>query len=422
MSTADPTLIEAAAGGDDDDDEEGVATEGYASTSDNKWAKNGYGQGVNKTSGKFSKDESEIVRKAVEEFCNIKQISVARLCSECDHKAELKGAWMEISKKLPHRSVQSVYRHGLRQLHPFKRGAWTEEECESLVDLVQSMGKKWAAIQQKLNRSADSCRDKHREMSDDYVRGRWKENETEMLKRLIREHLQADPTADIKELGEMVEAEGIKIPWSIMSRRMGLRSRLSCFKKWQKMTGLFSPSDQYKPPPKDGITEEGEGTEDVPNVVANTTSKKRKNESSIPRAAAVAKPLPPTHSARTAGAAAALAATAVNNPIVPASSSSAADLDLILLSELVSLGVTRSSDVNWEGMRLDWEGMRLENAHDRWNELLEEWQSTCLDDSALCLPLSEVAQLILERKTSAQRAAETVEAVDLPALNATREI
>jgi hypothetical protein len=121
MSTTDPTLIEAAGG--DDDDEEGVedasATEGYASTSDNKWAKNGFGQGVVKTSGKFSKDESEIVRKAVEDFCTVKQISVARLCSECDHKAELKGAWMEISKRLPHRSVQSVYRHGLRQLHPF---------------------------------------------------------------------------------------------------------------------------------------------------------------------------------------------------------------------------------------------------------------------------------------------------------------
>jgi hypothetical protein len=417
MSTTDPTLIEAAGG--DDDDEEGVedasATEGYASTSDNKWAKNGFGQGVVKTSGKFSKDESEIVRKAVEDFCTVKQISVARLCSECDHKAELKGAWMEISKRLPHRSVQSVYRHGLRQLHPFKRGAWTEEECEILVDLVQRMGKKWAAIQQKLNRSADSCRDKYREMSDDYVRGRWKENETEILKRLIREHLQADPKADIKELGKMVEAEGIKIPWSIISRRMAKRSRLSCFKKWQKMTGLFSPSDQYKQPPKDGITEEGEGTGDTPNVVANTISNKRKNESSLPRAAAVAKPLPPTHSAPTAGAAAALAATAVNNPIVPASSSSAADFDLILLSELASLGVTRSSDVNWEGMR-------LENAHDRWNELLEEWQSTSLDDSTLSLPLSEVAQLMLERKTSAQRAAETVEAVDLPALNATREI
>jgi len=155
----------------------------------NKWSRNGFGAAVSKQSGKFSRAESELVRKAVEEYCSARQIPTARLCSECDHKSDLKGAWMEIAKRLPHRSVQSVYRHGIRQLHPFKRGAWSEEECNVLVDLVQRMGKKWSAIQAKLNRSADSCRDKYREMSDDYVKGRWKEDETELLKMVIREQV-----------------------------------------------------------------------------------------------------------------------------------------------------------------------------------------------------------------------------------------
>ena len=210
----------------------------------NKWAKNGYGATVTKQTGKFSKDESEQVKAAIEEYCNAKQISVARLCSECDHKAELKGAWMDIAKRLPHRSVQSVYRHGIRQCHPFKRGAWSEAECLTLTELVTSMGKKWSAIQAKLNRSADSCRDKYREMSDEYVKGRWKEEETEILQKLIRDHLnQATNGAtagifDMKDLGKHVESENIQIPWSIISKRMGKRSRLSCFKKWQKLTGI----------------------------------------------------------------------------------------------------------------------------------------------------------------------------------------
>lgn len=89
---------------------------------ENKWSKNGFGDPVVRDIGKFTREESEAVRRAVEEYCAVKQISTARLCSECDHKAELKGAWMEIAKSTPHRSVQSVYRHGLRQLHPFKRG------------------------------------------------------------------------------------------------------------------------------------------------------------------------------------------------------------------------------------------------------------------------------------------------------------
>lgn len=130
----------------------------------NKWAKNGYGAPIARQTGKFSKVESEIVRSAIEEYCTAKQISVARLCSEHEHKSELKGAWMEIARHLPERSVQSVYRHGIRRCHPFKRGAWSEEECRSLVELVNTVGKKWAAIQNKLNRSADSCRDKVREI------------------------------------------------------------------------------------------------------------------------------------------------------------------------------------------------------------------------------------------------------------------
>ena len=58
--------------------------------------------------GKYSPEETAAVKNAVEEYCSMKQISIARLCSECDHKAELKGAWMEIAKRLPYRSVQSL--------------------------------------------------------------------------------------------------------------------------------------------------------------------------------------------------------------------------------------------------------------------------------------------------------------------------
>jgi hypothetical protein len=66
-------------------------------SNENKWAKNnGFGVTGSVTqqkTGKFSREESEIVRKAVEDFCSMKQITVARLCSECDHKAELKGKY-----------------------------------------------------------------------------------------------------------------------------------------------------------------------------------------------------------------------------------------------------------------------------------------------------------------------------------------
>lgn len=322
----------------------------------------------------------------MEEYCTLRSISVARLCSECDHKAELKGAWTEIAKSLPHRSVQSIYRHGLRQLHPFKRGAWTADECELLVDLVTRMGKKWSMISAKINRSADSCRDKFREMDDTFVRGRWKDEETERLKALIREHLQRDHTADMKDLGKMVEQEGLKIAWSVISKRMGNRSRLSCFKKWQKMTGIYSPSDQELVAPSLVRQQLQQQRLDTDNIIKDGTSVDQQS-------------LVDAHTALTAGSAAAIADGMVN---------SEADLDLILLSELAESNASRSFDI-------DWESLRVENAQERWQMIVEEFQSNTADDSVLAMALSDIAQHILDQKTSAQRAAETVEAVDLPA-------
>ena len=334
--------------------------------------------------GKYTKEETDTIIRAVKEYCDVKEITVARLCSECDHKADLKGSWMEIAKCLPNRPVQSVYRHGLRQLHPFKRGAWSDTEVENLIGLVAQVGKKWAHIQANLNRSADSCRDKYREMDDSFIRGRWKENETEQLKRQIREYLRVDPTSDMKELGKMVESEDIKIPWSLISKRMGKRSRLSCFKKWQKMTGLYSPCDMHRT----GASSDLPPNDSQQLATTNTTTTK--------------------HADADADAIPAILDTKSGKiPIVE----EGGDVDVYLLSELVALDVSKSSDVSWEDLRVD-------NAQERWFELLQEWENALLDDSLLALPLSEIAQLILERKlerkTNAQRAAETVEAVDLP--------
>jgi Myb-like DNA-binding domain len=51
--------------------------------------------------------------------------------------------------------------------------------------------------------------------------------------------LNVGPDMDMKELGRVVEEQGLQISWSVVSKRMGNRSRLSCFKKWQKLSGVM---------------------------------------------------------------------------------------------------------------------------------------------------------------------------------------
>jgi hypothetical protein len=273
---------------------------------------------------------------------------------------------MEIAKSIPHRTVQSVYRHGLRQLHPFKRGPWSEQEVATLHELIARMGKKWSAIQAKMNRSADSCRDKFREINSDYTKGRWKEPETELLKRLVREQLHADPNADIIELGRLVEQQNISIPWTVISKKMGKRSRLSCFKKWQKLTGITSSAG----------------------------SESSKDARGRPVTAA--------------------------QQVIDFNNATDEDLDIYLLTELINQG---KDPPEWSSFAM------MQNPQERWNDLFNEWQmdEAITPDELGPMTLFQVAHAILQRKQQngdAKLAAATVEAVDLPTvtLTDTREV
>ena len=130
----------------------------HGGTDSNRWAKNCDGLAPETlVSGKFSKEETETVRQAITEYCEAHNITPGHLCSEqIDHKQECKGAWMEIARALPHRTVQSVYRHGLRQMNPFKRGVWGEEEVQTLLDYVNEHGKKWSGLQVRV--CLEKCR------------------------------------------------------------------------------------------------------------------------------------------------------------------------------------------------------------------------------------------------------------------------
>jgi len=251
-------------------------TNSQAGSNVSNWTKNGFGQGCpgELLKGKFSPKDSLLVRDSVLQYCAAHDISPARLCS-LNRDSELRGAWVEIARALPHRTVKSVYCHGLRQFHPFQRGPWNDEECSRLHELVETLGKKWSRIQFIINRSADSCIDKYREMSSMYVKGRWKKEEIELMLRLLSELLKLPPlsrsdaqnvmagaavastrsklpleiAAQVKHINDKCEAEGIPIPWSAVSKRMVNRSRLSCFKKWQKMSGKDNGDEDVRPLP-----------------------------------------------------------------------------------------------------------------------------------------------------------------------------
>jgi hypothetical protein len=416
----------------------------------NKWNKNGLGQSINRSMGKFSAEESRLVREAIESYCKAHNITAARLCSETDNRTDsLRGAWMEISTCLQNRTVQSVYRHGLRLMHPFKRGVWTEEETTRLKLLVLTHGKKWAEIQSKLNRSADSCRDKYREFNNDYTKGRWQDEESKKLERFVREAMRVGDDVPMKELGRRVEEENIALPWNGISNKMGDRSRLSCFKRFQMLANIGPKvklrrlknsrnapraTTQTAPPnaplaaahaaPVQGSDGETFSTSSTTGSVAVATNTKITSVidqpiTHIPPVAAIPNP---TNSIAAAVAVDPPSLTHISmstpNPIHPEISiavksvleSNAEDYDRILLNAVASSSYVTTSSINWSAFRYP-----VGNAEERWEELFDTFIENMEEEEVEALydqPVYEVARLMLASgEEQAEIAARTVEAV-----------
>lgn len=193
---------------------------------------NGFGE-LRPPGGMFTKSENDMLRSAIIEYCTSKNIETTDLAVT----GKCRGAWTEISKRLPDRTRQSVYRRGLRLILPCTRGSWSEDEAQALLRLVEQHGRKWAVIQNKLGRTAESCFDKYRELLK--TNNKWSDDETKLFMNLIRKALGIeDPNVGFAEMVSKVKREGIVIPFSAISRQMGdtNRTRLACYRYWQKLS------------------------------------------------------------------------------------------------------------------------------------------------------------------------------------------
>ena len=206
----------------------------------NVWSLNGFGQPV-LTGGMYRPDEERILDKAVRDYCASKNATLTQLCGGDDHRKHdgaLRGAWAEIARCLPHRTVLSVYRKALRRHHGLTRGPWTEEEVASLFRLVELHGRRWRVIQDKLGRSDVDCRNKYEYSDANFQRGKWSAESVELLLRKVREALDVPPhetEMDVREINRWTLERDARIPWTSVGHSVN-RRREDCYFKWKQMT------------------------------------------------------------------------------------------------------------------------------------------------------------------------------------------
>ncbi|CAM9203288.1 unnamed protein product [Scytosiphon promiscuus] len=179
--------------------------------------------------GKYSKAESAIVVEAVKQYAATHSMSVKQLCQEKGLKGPLKGAWATIAECLPNRPPSSVYRHGIRKLHGLKMGPWTTDEVAQLQHLVKTRGKHWKLIEKEMDRSADACRDKHREIIPFQRQGAWTAEEEKLLNDYVIARMGGNgDSTESKLTGE----ERVEVPWAEAAQVVKTRNRIACQKKW----------------------------------------------------------------------------------------------------------------------------------------------------------------------------------------------
>lgn len=206
----------------------------------NVWSLNGFGQPV-LTGGMYKPDEELILDKAVRDYCASKNATLTQLCGGGDHKKNdraLRGAWAEIARCLPHRTVLSVYRKATRRHNDFTRGRWSDEEVASLFRLVDVHGRRWGVIQDKLGRSAVDCRNRYEYSNANFQRGKWSVESVELLLRKVREALDVPPNEvgmDVREINRRTLERDTRIPWTSVGRSVN-RRREDCYFKWKQMT------------------------------------------------------------------------------------------------------------------------------------------------------------------------------------------
>ena len=122
---------------------------------------NGVSSSSKKTGIKWTKQEDEALRTAVEE-----------------HGAK---NWKLISQRLPQRSEVQCLHRWQKVLKPtLVKGPWTEDEDRKVVELVKKYGaKKWSLIASNLpGRIGKQCRERwHNHLNPDISKEAWKEEE-----------------------------------------------------------------------------------------------------------------------------------------------------------------------------------------------------------------------------------------------------
>ncbi|KAH9864512.1 hypothetical protein J1614_010446 [Plenodomus biglobosus] len=223
-----------------------------------------------RTSGDFTADEEEIIRRAICDYQQMRGWEVSDIVKVIqwtanDSKDQLHASigqdldirysesqefWDDMNRTLMAgtltRSLDAVRKHIRSRYHEFKRGGWTREEDDELLRCFEAAPRQWKAIGSLLGRSKTDVHSRWSEYlqhRDQRQYGRWTDTEEAELIRAVNTVAQRDEDA-LHKAGHLPREEytAESINWSQVVAEMGnTRGRLQVSVKWKKMMARNNP-------------------------------------------------------------------------------------------------------------------------------------------------------------------------------------
>jgi hypothetical protein len=221
-----------------------------------------------RTSGDFTPDEEELIRRAIKDYQQRKGLEVSELVEiiqwnshdpsfnpgdgtvssksdwtpqDIEDSRESAEFWDDIKHINTQRTLDRLRRHIRQTYHQFKRGAWTEEDDKRLRNLYGMHPNKWKIISVGMgDRSMHDCQNRWRDYlqyGDKLKSSRWDQEEEELFIRAVTTVAQRDEDHRAEQGLPPVEEYTIKdINWQQVSGEMNnTRSRIQVVQKWRNL-------------------------------------------------------------------------------------------------------------------------------------------------------------------------------------------
>ncbi|XP_076898294.1 uncharacterized protein LOC143551834, partial [Bidens hawaiensis] len=203
---------------------------------------------------RFTPEEDAIVKDAVLSFIKSRNLGEEGLSMvlNCRAYPELRSCWKTIGTCIPYRPYLTIYYRAHSLFERGERRKWTKEETEFLIESYEKHGKSWKMVAEGLGKNRVHVKDKWRRIKlRNKKEGKWSQDEYQTLYDLVDLDLQTKAVSQEKKSKHGMLRDNIS--WGEISEKLSTRTDDNCCVKWYKQLtsslvqeGKWSNADDYR--------------------------------------------------------------------------------------------------------------------------------------------------------------------------------